>query len=212
MSNGPRGIAKQIKQLLRREWSYNAIAKELKCSKGTVAYHAQKIGRAKGPRGFYKRIYLPENVIRAADGARSISQILLAMNVPVQTGAYAKIKAILTSSGLPIPDGRVISKREVEQRRISFIRSLREYPEGVNVKTHEIRLGLIRYGLKEKKCYECEGTIWRGRDMPLELHHQNGIRRDCRIGNLSLLCPNCHAQTDTYCGKNVAAHRKKMAA
>jgi predicted HNH restriction endonuclease len=44
---------------------------------------------------------------------------------------------------------------------------------------------------------------WRGRLAPLHLDHRNGDRTDNRVENLRLLCPNCHAQTDTYCGRNI---------
>lgn len=42
-------------------------------------------------------------------------------------------------------------------------------------------------------------------EMPiaLELHHINGIKDDLRIENLQILCPNCHAFTDNYRGKNI---------
>jgi hypothetical protein len=38
--------------------------------------------------------------------------------------------------------------------------------------------------------------------MPLQLDHVNGVRTDNRLFNLRILCPNCHAQTDTWCSKN----------
>jgi heterodisulfide reductase subunit B len=57
-------------------------------------------------------------------------------------------------------------------------------------------------GLKEHKC-ECCGIIeWNGKPAPIELDHINGNRRDNSLDNLRVLCPNCHAQTDTYRGKN----------
>jgi DNA-binding CsgD family transcriptional regulator len=36
----------------------------------------------------------------------------------------------------------------------------------------------------------------------LQIDHQNGDHADNRKENLRELCPNCHSQTDTYCGKN----------
>mgnify|MGYP002814449186 CR=1 FL=1 len=61
--------------------------------------------------------------------------------------------------------------------------------------------------LKEKifirKCYRCENTEWQGRPIPLELEHKNGDNRDHRIKNLTLLCPNCHALSKHYRGRNV---------
>ena len=41
-----------------------------------------------------------------------------------------------------------------------------------------------------------------GKEIPLQVHHINGNNTDNRVENLQILCPNCHAQTDTYCGKN----------
>lgn len=39
--------------------------------------------------------------------------------------------------------------------------------------------------------------------MALQLDHINGVFNDHRLENLRFLCPNCHAITETYCGKNI---------
>jgi 5-methylcytosine-specific restriction endonuclease McrA len=41
-----------------------------------------------------------------------------------------------------------------------------------------------------------------GNPIPLELEHKDGNCTNHNIENLELLCPNCHALTDTYRGKN----------
>ena len=41
-----------------------------------------------------------------------------------------------------------------------------------------------------------------GKPLVLQLDHINGISNDNRIENLRFLCPNCHAQTESFAGRN----------
>lgn len=51
-------------------------------------------------------------------------------------------------------------------------------------------------------CEKCKRTEWEGQRIPLCVHHIDGNHINNEIENLQVLCPNCHAQTDNYCGKN----------
>ena len=66
----------------------------------------------------------------------------------------------------------------------------------------KLKRRLLKEGIKENKCESCGLEEWLGGPIPLELHHINGNNRDNRLQNLLLLCPNCHAMTDSYRGKN----------
>lgn len=66
---------------------------------------------------------------------------------------------------------------------------------------------LLREGLLAPTCAECGLADWRGRPLSLQLDHINGVGDDHRIENLRLLCPNCHSQTSTYCGRNMRRRR-----
>jgi hypothetical protein len=68
--------------------------------------------------------------------------------------------------------------------------------------TLKLKNRLINENLIEKKCKICGIDQWMGKEITLQLDHINGINNDHRLENLQLLCPNCHSQTETYCGKN----------
>lgn len=56
--------------------------------------------------------------------------------------------------------------------------------------------------LRGWKCEKCGRTEWEGQQIPLCVHHIDGNHINNQIENLQVLCPNCHAQTDNYCGRN----------
>lgn len=83
-----------------------------------------------------------------------------------------------------------------------------KYP---NYHTSSLLKRLIQEGYKEYKCERCGLTEWQGQPIPLQLHHKNGVHTNNLLNNLEVLCPNCHALTDTYCGKNLKKKKKKNA-
>ena len=71
-----------------------------------------------------------------------------------------------------------------------------------DIQSNKVRQKLLREGYKEYRCENCGLTEWLGQPIPLELHHKDGNRTNNTIENYVLLCPNCHALTDSYRGKN----------
>jgi predicted nucleic acid-binding Zn ribbon protein len=71
----------------------------------------------------------------------------------------------------------------------------------------------IKRYLMEKfdcKCSQCrwgETNPFTG-NIPLEVHHKDGNYLNNSEDNLDLLCPNCHALTETYKASNVGSGRK----
>lgn len=69
--------------------------------------------------------------------------------------------------------------------------------------TKGLKTRIRKENLLSWKCAVCNINSWEGKELSLQLDHINGINDDNRLENLRFLCPNCHSQTDTYCGRNI---------
>lgn len=82
---------------------------------------------------------------------------------------------------------------------------LQEYlNSSLDIQSNKVKNKLLRERYKNYQCECCGMTKWLGQPIPLELHHKDGNRNNNTLENYQLLCPNCHAFTDSYRGKNCA--------
>lgn len=96
------------------------------------------------------------------------------------------------NKGLTSEEHKSIKKKDISEILI----------ENSGWTSHNLKLRLIKEGIKECKCERCNRTEWEGFPIPIELHHINGNHKDNRLENLQILCPNCHALTENYSGKS----------
>ena len=74
--------------------------------------------------------------------------------------------------------------------------------------SYKLKKRLFEERIKKPKCELCSWAkkTSDGR-LPLELDHVNGNRRDNRLDNLRILCPNCHSLQSTHRGRNMGQWR-----
>jgi DNA-binding CsgD family transcriptional regulator len=170
-----------VADLLGEGLSRGEIARRLGLTKSTVSYHARRLGVTVDAR--CARRYDWEAIQRYYDLGHSVRDCQAQFGFSLQTWhAAAKRGAIVARpAGLPM-----------DQLLVA----------GTYRSRHNLKLRLLKEGLKSPRCEACGLTEWRDRPISFALHHVNGDRDDNRLGNLKLLCPNCHSQTDTFAGRN----------
>lgn len=75
------------------------------------------------------------------------------------------------------------------------VKSVEEITSGKCLKRHLLKMS-------GRICASCQLTEWLGNPIPIQLDHVDGNPDNNQIENLRLLCPNCHACTPTFSGKN----------
>lgn len=85
----------------------------------------------------------------------------------------------------------------------SKYKTAEEYVQNPYVKSHKLKIKLIRDGIKEDKCEICGASMWQGVKLPLELHHKDRNHFNNDFDNLQILCPNCHAIQPGNSGANI---------
>lgn len=131
----------------------------------------------------------------------SIRQVLIKLKLKAAGGNYVTIKNFIIKNKLNISHftGQGWSKN----KKIGPKKSIETYLNNEKfIQSFKLKKRLMKENIFEHKCMNCKRKKWQSKKIPLELHHKDGNNRNNNLSNLELLCPNCHALTDNYRGKN----------
>lgn len=139
-------------------------------------------------------------IIKLIKESSSISEVCRKLNISVTNGNYTTIKNIIKENEVSIDHFKRGSHNKTNTKKIQIVEILVENSKYPSTK---LKRRLLSEGLKKPICESCGNSKWMNDDIPLQLHHKNGLHNDNRLDNLQLLCPNCHAKTENYGGKNI---------
>lgn len=151
-----------------------------------------------------KRSWTDEQLIKAVRSSKSYRSVLLKLGLIPAGGNYDQIKHRIQELDVSVKHftgkgwnvgGLFVPKPAVPIQLLLV--------EDSSVQSYKLKAKLFANGLKKPRCEICGwAEIASDGRIPLELDHINGIRRDNRLENLRILCPNCHSLQPTHRGRN----------
>ena len=149
-----------------------------------------------------KKNYTLEDVRKAVENSKSIASVLRFLGLRPVGGNYKTIHRLIKENQLDTSHftgqgwnvGLGFNPKPTLSDDIVFVKDSK-YNCSWRIRERYKRVTGITH------CEQCGLSEWLGQDIPLEIHHINGINTDNRLDNLILLCPNCHALTDNYRGR-----------
>lgn len=162
------------------------------------------------------RGYTKEEFSEAWLSSSSISQCAQKLNLVKNGGTYKSLKSAAKSLDLTTNHMSVVYDPSTNKSQIPLDRIL---VEDSDYSTSGLRKRLISTGILPDECsskfcpnpkeypHPETGVMVKTK---LSLDHINGNNRDHRIENLRILCYNCHALTDTFCGANSTNKVKRI--
>ena len=175
------GTRKAVEGLRREGLTQAEIARRLGLSAPTVSHHVRALGEP--AKAECARRYDWNEVQRFHDRGHTTRECMEKFGFSAQTWHAARARGALRTRPARAPIERYLVR-------------------GRRVDRNHLKRRLLSESLKENHCEECGISEWRGRSLPLALHHVNGDGDDNRLENLQLLCGNCHSQTPNFSGKN----------
>jgi hypothetical protein len=150
-----------------------------------------------------------EQLKEAVKDCFSYRKVLSRLGLREAGGNYAQIKKYIAEYGFSTKHfkgrGWNAGLKDGYNPRVAINELL---VKGNNFQSFKLKRRLFKEKLKPQHCEEC-GWNKKSVDgrLPLELHHINGDKKDNRLENLIVLCPNCHSLKLNHRGKNIKKHK-----
>lgn len=146
--------------------------------------------------------YTRDVLAEAVAASTSVAGVLRFLGLNQAGGTHAHISRRIKHHGLDTSHF-VRHRNGADRVRLTPDRLLVRLERGSNrTKPPLLKRALVEIG----RPYLCEGCgcdgTWRGEPLGLEIDHVDGDFHNNERENLRFLCPNCHAQTENWCGRS----------
>lgn len=138
-----------------------------------------------------------------ADETMTMNACAVKLGIPLTS-----FKRICTTHGLIYTPRKHLQSRKITLHSNEFLNKKSQDAldaividgNGSRITSSKLKAKLLHHGYLRNECSSCGLTSeWNGRSIVLQLDHIDGNNKNNLLGNLRILCPNCHSQTHTYC-------------
>ncbi len=201
----------QLIQAVTTKFSMSEVLRELglypnSSNAKTIQTHMGRLGLKSEHWAVHFKKWSEEQLTRAVATQFTMAMVLRELGLSPVGGNYKTIRQHILRLGLSTThwtgQGHLKGKTHSWSVKMPLSELL---VENSTYGTNHLSKRLVKEGVLRYECSDpdCLLTTWKGKPISLHLDHKNGVPTDHRLENLRLLCPNCHSQTPTYCGKNI---------
>lgn len=148
-----------------------------------------------------KHTYTEVQLREAISKSTSIRAALIYLNISARGGNYKVIQKAVARYN--IDTSHFLGQGHAKNKTLPSKTETNLYLTNViPISSFRLKNRLLKENILSPVCTSCGLENWLGRSIPLELDHIDGNSDNNNLQNLRLLCPNCHALTPTYRGKN----------
>lgn len=126
----------------------------------------------------------------------SYREVLRKLNIPTSGNNSSTLKRKIKEYNISTEHFTFHSRQQSTKKPVEVF-----LLKNTQIASSKLKEKLFSSGLKKNICEICGTSSWLGKRLNCQLHHINGDNTDNRLENLQILCPNCHSQTDNYCGQ-----------
>jgi hypothetical protein len=137
-----------------------------------------------------------EEIIKYVKESFTFTEVLKKLGIPIRGNNIKTLKKILDTNNIDYTHFTCRAKIY----KTNYIKANVYLNNEKNITSAKLKNKLLKENLIENKCSNCGLITWLNKPIVLQLHHKDGNNKNNSLNNLELLCPNCHSQTENYCG------------
>lgn len=136
------------------------------------------------------------------DSSKSVAEVIRKLNLHQAGGTHSHISKKIKQYN--IDTSHFTGQAHSRDKKCLYLRKnledvLLKRTSGNRQRAVVLRRALVESGF-EYKCFKCGIDKWNEKQISLQVNHKNRNWLDDSKENLEFLCPNCHSQTDGWCG------------